>query len=77
MIVVEPKANADMKEGYMDGFDLNSPTPSTNRSRSYRHGFMVGRADKTGKSAGHYDELVRKADQAMALDYADNNRLLE
>jgi hypothetical protein len=37
-------ANEEMVQGYMDGYDLNAPEPSANRSYSYRHGFAVGRA---------------------------------
>jgi hypothetical protein len=35
--------------GYLDGRDPNSPEPSDNRSHSYRHSFMVGRAEIEGK----------------------------
>ncbi len=38
-------------QGYRDGFDLNSPEPSANRSHCYRHSFMVGRADRRGEAA--------------------------
>lgn len=73
MIMLEPKANGEMVQGYMDGFDLSAPSPSTNRSRSYLHGFYNGRADKTGKRRGlSFDELNRAADVAMALDAADS-----
>jgi hypothetical protein len=41
-----PCANAEMIEGFMDGYDLSNPEPSGNRSRSYRHGFRSGRAEK-------------------------------
>lgn len=62
-------ANDDMVQGYMDGFDMNNPEPSTNRSESYRHGFANGRADKTGKSRGMtFDELTAAADEAMWRD---------
>jgi len=38
----------EMKEGYRDGLDPDSPEPSANRSASYRHGFQVGRNDRAG-----------------------------
>lgn len=64
-------ANADMIEGYMDGYDLNAPEPSANRSHSYRHGFMVGRAEKTNnRSAAPHEKLNELADEAMAKDDA-------
>lgn len=61
-------ANDDMVQGYMDGYDLTAPKPSANRSASYRHGFMVGRGEKTGDFAGNYVDLNRAADAAMDAD---------
>lgn len=64
-------ANEEMVSGYMDGYDLNAPEPSANRSHSYRHGFMVGRAEKSGgKSPASFDRLTKLADEAMAKDEA-------
>jgi hypothetical protein len=40
------EAEDDMVQGFMDGYDLNAPAPSGNRSHSYRHGFANGRRDK-------------------------------
>lgn len=61
--------NEEMVQGFMDGYDLDAPEPSENRSRSYRHGFANGRADKTGKSRGPpVAELERLADEAMDAD---------
>jgi hypothetical protein len=69
------QANADMIEGYCDGFNLDCPEPSGNRSRSYRHGFANGRADKSGKSrCMTFEELIRTADVAMLLDSVDSQR---
>lgn len=65
---LERPANAEMIAGYIDGFDLNSPEPSENRSASYRHGFKNGRADKTGKTWAPFEEVSRLADLAMAED---------
>jgi hypothetical protein len=64
----QPKANDEMVQGYMDGYDLKAPEPSANRSASYRHGFMVGRGEKTGNLAGTYESLSHAADTAMAED---------
>jgi len=36
-------------QGYIDGMDENSPTPSDNRSELYKHGFNNARDDKSGK----------------------------
>lgn len=53
----------------MDGYDLNAPEPSANRSHSYRHGFAVGRAEKMGgRLPGSYEALSAAADEAMAKD---------
>lgn len=66
-------ANAEMIEGFRDGYDITAPEPSANRSRSYRHGFKNGRADKTGKSRKMtIKELGDAADLAMYLDDQDS-----
>ena len=70
-LVVEPKANADLIEGYKDGRDLDAPEPSANRSRSYRHGFAVGRSELNNQRLGTFDEVMRMADEAMRLDQED------
>lgn len=62
------EVNADMVDGYMDGFDLNSPEPSANRSRSYRHGFANGRDDRRGKPRASFDQISAEADAAMIAD---------
>lgn len=66
----ERPANDDMIEGYRDGYDLSSPEPSGNRSKSYRHGFMIGRLDKTPAAWGTHsaDSLRKMADEAMEAD---------
>lgn len=66
----ERPANDEMVEGFRDGYDMTAPEPSANRSASYRHGFMVGRLDKTPAAWGKYsaDELRRMADRAMDED---------
>lgn len=61
-------ANDEMVQGYMDGYDLSAPEPSSNRSHSYRHGFARGRDDRSGKPGGSCDELSRLADLAMEMD---------
>jgi hypothetical protein len=59
-----------MVQGFMDGYDLTAPEPSANRSASYRHGFMVGRIDKTPADWCKHSaaELERMADAAMNAD---------
>ena len=69
-LIVEPKANADMIEGFLVGCVLFVSEPSANRSRSYRHGFMVGRAEKENRRIA-FDEVTRMADEAMRLDDED------
>jgi hypothetical protein len=68
--VGERPANADMIEGFRDGYDPTAPEPSANRSASYRHGFMCGRLDNTPASWGKHSagELERLADEAMDID---------
>jgi len=62
-------ANAEMVQGFMDGYDLTAPEPSANRSASYRHGFMCGRIDKRQVAwSGTADDLRKLADEAMEAD---------
>lgn len=61
-------ANAEMIEGFRDGYDLTAPEPSSNRSNSYRHGFMCGRIDKGQVASPGYHKLERMADDAMEAD---------
>jgi hypothetical protein len=53
----------------MDGYDLNAPEPSANRSASYRHGFANGRDDKLHKRPRDtLDNITAQAEAAMATD---------
>lgn len=61
-------ANSEMVDGYMDGYDLDAPEPSDNRSESYRHSFYIGRAEKLGLPMVSFQELESHADWAMAKD---------
>lgn len=61
-------ANADMIEGFRDGYDLTAPEPSANRSASYRHGFMCGRIDKGQQPPRDPATLHKMADEAMDAD---------
>jgi len=61
-------ANDEMVRGFMDGYDLSAPEPSTNRSASYRHGFMCGRIDKGKIGSPGFEALERMADEAMNAD---------
>jgi hypothetical protein len=60
--------NDDMYEGYRDGFNLDSPEPSSNRSVSYRHGFANGRDDRRGKPRDTAENLRNLAVGAAQLD---------
>lgn len=62
-------ANAEMVLGYREGFNLDNPEPSENRSHSYRHGFEVGRADKMGRTpSGTFEQVIARAEEAMRKD---------
>ena len=61
-------ANAEMIEGFKDGYDLDAPEPSANRSHSYRHGFANGRDDRRGKPRATFEALVQMAEAAMIAD---------
>jgi hypothetical protein len=60
----------EMVEGYLDGFNLDNPEPSTNRSASYRHGFANGRDDRAHKPRAPAADLRRMADEAIEADRA-------
>lgn len=73
MVKINPIANQDMIEGFMDGYDINAPEPSGNRSYSYKHGFMAGRNDKLLDSdkpfSGlHYETIILMAEEAIRKD---------
>jgi len=61
-------ANTEMVEGFMDGYDLSAPEPSSNRSASYRHGFMCARIDKGLLAPMDPKKLHQMADDAMNAD---------
>lgn len=63
-------ANQEMIDGFLDGYDLDAPEPSTNRSASYRHGFANGRDDRAGKPRATAQALRDMATVAMAADEA-------
>jgi hypothetical protein len=61
-------AEREMFDGYLDGFDLDTPEPSGNRSRSYRHGFGNGRDDRMGNPRAAAQTLRAMAEAAIAAD---------
>jgi len=66
-------ANDEMVEGYRDGMWADSPEPSSNRTRSYRHGFANGRADISKPYQPRTDiprnfTIGQWADECMRLD---------
>lgn len=61
-------AEDEMVAGYMDGRNPDNPEPSSNRSRSYRHGFQSGRDDLAKKLSAPFDERIRQADEALKAD---------
>ena len=65
-------AEDEMVQGYLDGRDPNSPPPSANRSRSYRHGFQSGLDDLAKKLSAPFAVRIKQADEALAAD-SDNS----
>lgn len=66
------RADEEMFDGYLDGLDMENPEPSANRSYSYRHGFLNGRADRTGEPRFPSAEVARIfAKQAKEMDAHD------
>lgn len=66
--VTTTPANAEMVQGFMDGYDLSNPEPSKNRSHSYRHGFRSGRADKGFSRKESFEQVLAMAENAMRKD---------
>jgi len=58
----------DMFDGYLDGFDPNSPAPSDNRSDCYLHGVLNGRDDFTRSPRASATRLLQIAESALAAD---------
>jgi ribosome modulation factor len=61
----------DMVEGYRDGLDddrAECPASMSNRSHSYRHGWLNGRDDRLRKPRASAAELRILADLALAQD---------
>ncbi len=58
----------DMAEGYRDGRDPDSPQPSFNRSRSYRHGFQSGRDDLAKRTSASAAIRRIEAEEALRAD---------
>lgn len=59
-------ANDEMVQGFLDGYDLDCPEPSDNRSHSYRHGFKAARNDRLPKEQKPFRGLSVAEVQAMA-----------
>lgn len=64
-------AEREMVEGYTDGRKQDSPEPSANRSRSYRHGFQSGRDDLSKTMSAPFEVRRQQADEAIASDMAE------
>lgn len=64
-------ANDDMVVGYRDGLRddrTELPDSLSNRSRSYRHGWLNGRDDRMNSPRACAADLRDLADEAMKLD---------
>ena len=61
-------AQDEMVAGYFDGRIPDSPEPSANRSRSYRHGFQSGRDDLARKPSAPYDVRRKQAEEVLAAE---------
>jgi hypothetical protein len=64
------RAEQEMVEGFLDGYDIDAPAPSSNRSASYRHGFANGRDDRRGKPRDTAANLLAQAEAAIEADCA-------
>ena len=62
------KANDDMMQGYLDGYERDAVRPGPNRSASYVHGWKNGRDDRIGMPRSTAAELREKAVESMLTD---------
>ena len=62
---------SEMAEGYRDGLDPESPSPSANRAAAYRHGYANGRDDLAGSPRALARALRA---QAKAAEEEDKRR---
>mgnify|MGYP001585447743 CR=1 FL=1 len=62
------EAEDDMVQGFTDGYDLDAPEPSANRSCSYRHGFANGRDDRRHEPRAPAAWLREYAEACIAAD---------
>lgn len=60
------RAEREMYEGYRDGRNPDSPEPSDNRSRAYRHGFQSGRDDLNRRPSAPYAVRMAQADEILS-----------
>lgn len=63
--------NDETLKGYLDGFqdDREDEPPSlTNRTASYRHGWLNGRDDRLGRPRASAEALRRSAQKAQEED---------
>lgn len=61
----------EMTEGFLDGFKDDRddfPESLSNRSRSYRHGWLSGRDDRLHQPRASAAVLRKEADRAMMQD---------
>lgn len=58
----------EMVEGYRDGRNKDSPEPSSNRSKSYIHGFKNGRDDMNSHPRASASILRYEAELAIQDD---------
>ena len=58
-------SEAEMVEGFLDGYDLDCPGPGPNRSAAYRHGFLNGRDDRSGEPRASTGVLRDEAERIL------------
>ncbi len=63
---LEPWMDDECVAGYLDGLDLTSPDPGSNRSGFYRHGWLNGRDDHRGQPRQSYEASMRDLERLVA-----------
>ena len=71
--MTKDEAENEMLSGYRDGLDPSTPPPSGNRSYSYRHSFLIGRADNRGEAEFSAQTALKRALVCLRKDMEVDN----
>ncbi len=71
-VLEQSASEAEMMEGYRDAGDPDCPTPGSNRSAAYAHGFANGRDDLRNEPRAPAVVLRGQADAILSGNNSDD-----